>query len=155
MTQLHVLSDLRDVPDFAAIVAERVWRAWWEADGVALATLRARLDESLGSGAIPATFVAHAEGCFLGCVALIASDVDRRPSLTPWVAALWVEPDTRRQGLGAALTAHAIEAAFAAGHAQVYLAAKPALAPYYLVRGWARMEADVDGLDILIRRRGG
>ncbi|WP_018388666.1 GNAT family N-acetyltransferase [Ancylobacter sp. FA202] len=148
------VSDLREVPAFAAVVAERVWRAWWEGKGVPLDALRARLDESLGRSPVPATFVAHDSERFLGCAALIASDVDQRPALTPWVAALWVEPVSTRQGIGAALMARATEAAFASGHEHVYLAAEARLAPYYAARGWSLVESDVDGLEIFVRRRG-
>lgn len=154
MTRACTVSDLREVPAFAAVVAERVWRAWWEAQGVPLADLRARLDESLGPDPVPATFVAHDRERFLGCAALIASDVDQRPQLTPWVAALWVEPDMRRLGVGVALMACATQAAFGAGHERVYLAAEAPLAPYYVARGWALIESDVDGLEIFVRRKG-
>ena len=154
MTDLFTLSDLREAPSFAAVAADRVWRAWWEDKGVKLADLRARLDESFGTEALPATFIAHRDKRFLGCAALIASDVEERPLLTPWVAALWVEPEARRQGIGAALIAHAAEAAFAAGHERVHLAAVAALAPYYAARGWELLESAVDGLEIFVRRSG-
>lgn len=144
------LSDLRDVPDFAASVADRVWRAWWKPAGVPLVALRARLDESLcpALARVPSSFVAHRGAVFLGTVALIASDMDERPQLSPWVAALWVEPEWRGQGIGAALVDHAAQAAFAAGHERVYLCATAPNAPYYLKIGWTRIERDVEGLDI-------
>ncbi|WP_371348482.1 GNAT family N-acetyltransferase [Ancylobacter sp. IITR112] len=148
------LADLRAAPAFAPVVADRVWRAWWEGKGVSLAELRARLDESFGTAPVPSTFIALDGTRFLGCVALIACDVEERPALAPWVAALWVEPEARRQGVGAALMARATDAAFAAGHPRVYLAAEPALAPYYAARGWDRVESDVDGLEIFARRGG-
>ncbi|WP_421698820.1 GNAT family N-acetyltransferase [Ancylobacter sp.] len=147
------LSDLRAVPAFASVVADRVWRAWWKDKGVALTDLRARLDESFGPDPVPSTFVAHEGDRFLGCAALIACDVEERPLLTPWVAALWVEPEVRRQGIAVALMARATEAAFAAGHPRAYLAAETALAPYYAARGWAPVESDVDGLEIFARSR--
>lgn len=147
------LSDLRAVPAFASVVADRVWRAWWEDKGVTLPDLRARLDESFGTDPVPSTFIAHEGDRFLGCVALIACDVEERPALAPWVAALWVEPEARRQGIAVARMARATEAAFAAGHPRVYLAAEPALAPYYAARGWMPVEADVDELEIFARAR--
>ncbi|MGA0561807.1 GNAT family N-acetyltransferase [Ancylobacter sp. VNQ12] len=147
-----LISDLREMPGFAATAADRVWRAWWKPNGVPLAALRARLDESLGPAVarVPSSFVAHRDGAFLGTAALIASDVEARPELTPWVAALWVEAGERGQGIGATLVAHAAKAAFAAGHERVYLCASAANAPYYLKLGWTRIEADVDGLDIFV-----
>lgn len=147
--------DLRDAPSFADIVADRVWRAWWKDEGVPLAALKARLSESLGPSraAIPTSFVACQGMEFLGTVALIASDVDERPGLTPWVAALWVEEPARALGIGQALLTHASDVAFAAGHARLYLCATAANAPYYARRGWKRIEHDVDGVDIFMRER--
>ncbi|MBB3770760.1 GNAT superfamily N-acetyltransferase [Angulomicrobium tetraedrale] len=149
------IDDLRLVPGFAPIVADRVWRAWWQEAGKPLAALRARLDESLGpaTAAIPSSFVAHRGAEFLGTVALIESDMEDRPALTPWLAALWVEPAARGRGTGAALVRHAARAAFAAGHARLHLCATAQNAPYYHRLGWSRIEADIDGLDIFIRER--
>lgn len=150
-----VILDLRDAPAFADIVADRVWRAWWKDKGVPLAALKARLSESLGPSraAIPTSFVACRGTEFLGTVALIASDVEEGPGLTPWVAALWVEESARARGIGQALLTHASDVAFAAGHARLYLCATAANAPYYARRSWRRIEEDVDGVDIFMRER--
>ncbi|MBS7539625.1 GNAT family N-acetyltransferase [Ancylobacter lacus] len=149
------ISDLRDVPDLAGIVAERIWRAWWEPEGVALAALVARLEESFGAAPVPTTWVARRGHTFVGTVGLIGCDVAARPELTPWVAALWVEPPARGAGLGTALAGHAAEHGFAAGYDEVHLAATPENAPFYLRRGWSRRESGVDGLELLVRRRAG
>lgn len=150
------ISDLREAPQLAATVADRVWRAWWEPNGVPLSALRARLDESFGPALarVPSSFVAHRHGVFLGTVALIARDMEERPQLRPWVAALWVEPEMRRQGIGATLVAQAAQAAFAAGHERVYLCATAPNAPYYLGIGWTRIEVDVAGVDIFVLEAG-
>ncbi|WGD29461.1 GNAT family N-acetyltransferase [Ancylobacter sp. WKF20] len=155
MPDCCAILDLRDAPGFAEIVAYRVWRAWWKDEGVPFAALKARLSESLGpsEAAIPTSFIACRGAEFLGTVALIASDVEERPGLTPWVAALWVEEPARAQGIGQALLTHASDVAFAAGHAGLYLCATAANAPYYARRGWKRIERDVDGVDIFMRER--
>lgn len=143
------LSDLRDMPSFAGIVAERIWEAWWRAENVRLESVRERLEESFGPEAVPSTFVAHADKVFLGTVSLIHDDMPERPLLSPWVAALWVDPSHRNKGIGAALALHAAQAAFAAGYKRVYLCTQAQTAPYYLRQGWQRIETDIGGLDIL------
>ncbi|WAC28191.1 GNAT family N-acetyltransferase [Ancylobacter sp. SL191] len=155
MPDSFAIVDLRDAAGFAGIVADRVWRAWWKDEGVPFAALKARLSESLGPSraAIPTSFIACQGWEFLGTVALIASDVEERPGLTPWIAALWVEEPARARGIGQALLTHATDVAFAAGHARLYLCATAANAPYYLRRGWVQIEEDVDGLDIFRRER--
>ncbi|MGH0361433.1 GNAT family N-acetyltransferase [Sinorhizobium meliloti] len=46
---------------------------------------------------------------------LIENDLDDRPQYTPWIAALWVEPDMRRRGIAAKLMEAARKQASARG----------------------------------------
>ncbi|WP_052731855.1 GNAT family N-acetyltransferase [Devosia geojensis] len=94
--------DLRAARWFRDIVAERIWRAWWAPYGAALSDVEAALDECLAPGDPPFTLVARAGERFLGTVSGITSDLDARPQLSPWIAALWVEPDERSRGIGGA-----------------------------------------------------
>lgn len=89
------ISDLRDRPDFSATVADRVWRAWWQPDGVPLGYIAGRVRENMEAGPLPFCLVAHDGGCFLGTASVIASHMEARPELSPWVAAVWIEPKCR------------------------------------------------------------
>ncbi len=95
------IDDLADVPHHLDTVAERIWTAWWRDKGHGIERITVPLRESLERRAIPFTLVAHRDGGFCGTVSVITSDVSERPDLTPWIAALWIEPDLRRRGLGA------------------------------------------------------
>ncbi|MGH0283482.1 GNAT family N-acetyltransferase [Sinorhizobium meliloti] len=46
---------------------------------------------------------------------MIENDLDDRPQYTPWIAALWVEPDMRRRGIAAKLMEAARKQASARG----------------------------------------
>lgn len=107
--------------------------------------------DSLNAGPIPTTFVAHDGMGFLGTASLIVCDEQSRPEYTPWVAALWVEPEHRRRGIGAALVDAATEAAFRTGAGRVYLLARAQRRPFYERLGWSVLEADApeDGMFIL------
>lgn len=152
-TRSFMISDLRDAPEFAGDVADRVWKAWWRASGVSLADLRARVDEALAGAGIPLALVAHQHGIFLGTASLIACDMDMRAEYSPWIAAVWVEPDRRGAGIGSALVEAAAKAAFDLGVERAYLCATADNVPFYTRLGWWRIEADVDGLDILVTER--
>src|SRR5699024_8223156 len=104
---------------------------------------RDRLHENLAPSPIPLALVAHEGGRFLGTASVIASDLPERPHLTPWVAAVWVEPDARRRGLGAALVNRATQACFDLGAAAAYLCARPERHAFYERLGWTKMESDV------------
>ncbi|WP_366520600.1 GNAT family N-acetyltransferase [Devosia sp.] len=83
-------------------------------------------------------------GRFVGTVTSIMDDIGARPDWGPCLAALWVEPDARGQGIGAAL-AEALMARLAGlGFERVYLSAKPHMRDYYLLRGWTMIDSDID-----------
>jgi GNAT superfamily N-acetyltransferase len=146
------LSHLGDVPHFADTMADRAWHAWWTDSGVPLSAYRAHLDPMMAPGAgiihIPMALVAHVGEVYLGSALLIESDLDARPALSPWVAALWVEEAHRRRGIAASLMARCRAKAAALGFATVYLCAQRKVSAYYVQRGWNLMEQDVAGLDV-------
>ncbi|MGO4741116.1 GNAT family N-acetyltransferase [Bosea sp. 2KB_26] len=143
------IAALSERPHFREAVSDRIWKAWWRDEGYALEQIDDRVRQSLGPEAIPAALVAAVGEQFLGTVSLIDSDMDERPGYSPWVAALWVDPEHRRRGIGAALVQAAAARAFEAGFPTVYLCATPDNAPFYLPLGWRQIEANVAGLNIL------
>lgn len=140
------ITDLRRVPAFFDTVADRIWQAWWKRHGVPQDYIVARLRENMTGNELPIALVAHRGTDFLGTASLLVSDLDERPQYTPWVAAVWTEPDARRQGVAPALVERACSEAFARGHDKVYLCAAPARQPYYEAQGWVPVEADVGPL---------
>ncbi|MET3896177.1 GNAT superfamily N-acetyltransferase [Devosia sp. UYZn731] len=132
--------NLRDARQFFPEVADRIWRAWSEPNGEPLAEVEQELSEVVAATDFPFTLVAVSDGVFAGTVTAIASDLDERPELTPWVAALWVDPEFRRAGLAKALVERAVSTMFGQGHPQVYLYAIPSLRAFYLGLGWTLLE---------------
>jgi N-acetylglutamate synthase-like GNAT family acetyltransferase len=137
------ISDLRQRPEFFDEVADRIWQAWWKADGHPLDYICGRLQENLDAAPIPFALVAHQGSAFLGTASVIASDLPERPHLAPWVAAVWVEPQARRRGVGAALVDRAARDCFALGVRRAYLCARPQRSGFYQRLGWTPIERDV------------
>ena len=148
-----IIDDLRQQLAFRPIVAERIWRAWWEPYGATLADVESALDDVLRAQDFPFTLVARADGRFMGTVTAIQSDIAPRPDLGPCIAALWVEPEARGQGVARDLVNAALRRLGEAGHTAAYLAAKPHLHGYYAQRGWTVVERAVgdDRLDVFSR----
>ncbi|WP_320202878.1 GNAT family N-acetyltransferase [Agrobacterium rosae] len=142
------ISNLRQHPAFADIIADRGWHAWWTESGVPLEEYRAHLDPMLETDGIPAALVAHDDDRYIGSVLIIENDLDERPDYAPWIAALWVEPDFRRQGIAAQLIASSREYAAQRGHDTCYLCATAEKRGYYLKQGFTLLEEDVNGLDV-------
>lgn len=142
------ICNLTALPTCADIIADRAWNAWWTGSEVSLAEYRAHLDQMIEGEGIPLALVAHEQGEYVGSVLLIENDLDDRPQYTPWIAALWVEPEMRRNGIAAKLMDAARKEASARGHAFCYLCATPDNSPYYLARGFKQIESEVSGLNL-------
>ena len=137
------ISDLRQCPEFFDTVAKRIWQAWWEANGTPLDYISGRLRENMEATPIPFALVAHDGATFLGTSSVIASDLAERPQLTPWVAAVWVEEQARRHGVGAALVDRAAQDCFALGVGRAWLCARPRMSGFYEGLGWTISERKV------------
>jgi GNAT superfamily N-acetyltransferase len=137
------MSDLRQHHEFFDTVADRIWQAWWKSGGYPLDYISSRLRDNTSDSDIPFALIAHDSAKFLGTASVIASDLKERPQLTPWIAAVWVEPEARGRGVGAALVDRATQACFELGIAQAYLCARPALTGFYERLGWTPIERDV------------
>jgi GNAT superfamily N-acetyltransferase len=153
MPPSFTISDLRQCPEFFDHVADRIWRAWWKADGRPLEYIAGRLQENLDATPIPFALVAHDREAFLGTASVIASDLAERPQFTPWVAAVWVDPRARQRGIGAALVDRAARGCFALGWGRVFLCARPERAAYYERLGWNATEREIGSrrMSVLIR----
>ena len=147
--------NLREAQQFVPIVADRLWQAWWRDNGSALADVEQALGEVLAAPAFPFTLVATVDDRFAGTVTAIASDMDDRPQYSPWIAALWVEPERRGSGIAQALVQQALQTLFDQGNSAVYLCAEPGLRRFYLADSWQLLEerAGTAELDIFVRRQ--
>jgi N-acetylglutamate synthase-like GNAT family acetyltransferase len=153
MSLPFTISDLRQRPEFFDTVAMRIWQAWWEADGTPLDHISGRMRQNMNARPIPFALVAHDGDTFLGTASVIASDLAERSQLTPWVAAVWVEPQARGRGVGAALVNRATQDCFALGVSRAYLCARPRLSGFYEPLGWTIFERKVGShrLSVFVR----
>jgi predicted N-acetyltransferase YhbS len=139
--QIH---DLRERPQHADGVAQRIWRAFWKHHGTPYAQIRDGLDAILGTDkAIPFGLVAEISGEVRGNCLVIDNDEDARPNLTPWLAALWVDEAMRGQGIAAALLDEGAQRTAARGVPRLYLVSRPALQGFYTRLGWRIIEENV------------
>ena len=94
------ISDFREQQCYGAIIADRVWNAWWRNTGRPVSDVERHMFEMADDRPLPMAVVAHNEHGYLGSAFLIHSDMEERPQYRPWVAAVWVEAAERKRGVG-------------------------------------------------------
>ena len=105
-------------------------------------TVEARMIRLGGSGErdrIPLTVVAHDDGKLLGSASLIAHDMETRMELTPWLAGVFVAPEYRRRGVGAALVRRVVVEAARLNVPVLYLYTVHS-ERFYAALGWSLQE---------------
>ena len=139
------ISDLQNLPKLKPEVARRMWKAWWEPYGNSFQNVLDHINEIPATRGIPFGLLAHENENYVGSVLGIASDLEARPNLTPWVAALWVDPQFRKQGIATSLMKATLAEIFALGHSKTYLCATAEKRGSYQRFGWHLIEEGVGG----------
>ena len=144
------ISNPNAFPELKLIAADRIWNTWWRPHGHLFQVVTDFFDELPEAQSIPFCLVAQDNGNYVGSVLGLVSDLEDRPELSPWVAALWVDPKYRRRGVAEALVRAALDELFALGYEAAYLCATAEKRGMYQRQGWVLIEADVgDGkLDV-------
>lgn len=88
-----------------------------------------------GGAKIPTTVVALAGDTLLGSVSLLENDHDDIRAYSPWLASLYVRPESRGTGLGIALVRHCEALAHGLGVERLYLYTA-GQEPFYRKLGW-------------------
>ena len=100
------------------------------------------LSDAAHSHRLPSVLVARRGEKFLGSVNLLTHEMTTRPTLSPWLAQLFVIAEERGRGVGAALVraclARFAELGFPRVH--LYTAAATTLPAYYAALGWKTIE---------------
>ncbi|AUW13775.1 GNAT family N-acetyltransferase [Klebsiella michiganensis] len=136
-----IIHPLYAVPQHASCVTEWLWRAFG-ADALPRAFFASIVEHSQTPGALPITFVAVEGERLLGTVGLWRCDLISRQDLYPWMAALYVAPEARGQGLAGKLQQHVIGYARAQGYTELFLYS--ACRDFYERFGWQYIGEGLD-----------
>ena len=133
---------LSERPDWLCIVAGWIYSEWWtHVPNASPDVLAELLQPNLTSDSVPVTIVAAMDGDPVGTVRLLEHDLDTDmwPDLTPWLAALYVEPKSRQLGIGTRLVIDASSIAYSFGYDVLYLLTSGEEA-FYAKRGWVPID---------------
>ena len=134
-TERLVVTTIAKRPDLLPIVAEWLWREFWQREGRSLEQTQAVYAECCAEVGALQTFVLLAGDTPVGTVTLARRDLDERPDLTPWLAGVFVVPDARGRGYVRHLLAAFDEACQAASITTAWLYTNTA-ERVYLRGGW-------------------
>lgn len=93
----------------------------------------------LSEETIPCCILALSSEQPVGSASLVASDMETRPELGPWLASLYVHPDWRRQGIATQLIKRILSIAKHCKIQRLYLFT-PDQKAFYADRGWHALE---------------
>jgi predicted N-acetyltransferase YhbS len=136
----YQLISLRDQPHHLETVAGWIHKQWWSATDTPREAIERWLSTHLGAERFPITFVAVSEGEPVGSVSLHETEAEDRPAYSPYLGALFVKPDKRREGLGVLLVRAVESHASNLGYGVIYLNAADPLVPFYEALGWRLAE---------------
>lgn len=103
----------------------------------------------------PITMIALKGGKCIGTVSIYRNDLPERPEYQPWLAALYVLPDFRGQGVADRLVRDMLDHLSGLGYETIYAKTETrSKYDYYMQKGWKLLETvDVDGRDNYIFRK--
>jgi GNAT superfamily N-acetyltransferase len=129
VTGVHVTASLRIEQlarrtELLPVVAAWIYDEWWQdIEGSSVGKVTDLLRAHWVPDHIPLTLVASLGTLPVGTATLLAHDLgtEQWPKLSPWLAAVYVVPEHRRQGVGSSLVNAIVSEAAAAGEDVLYL----------------------------------
>jgi len=134
------ISYLADRPDFIPALACGTmvqWREVWPERS--LDWRIARFQAHLNRKSLPIAWVAHEDDTVFGTASLRTADIDGFENLTPWLGGVFVFPQHRGRGVGAALCRTVEREAARRGASNLYLGTFDNL-EWYRSMGWRSIE---------------
>ena len=137
---MFTISYLADCPAYISTVSAWVFGEWGEhMPGLTVEDLTRIYSGHLNRDHIPLTLIAFWDGQPAGTASIYVHDLGTRPDLSPWLAAVYVAPPYRKQGIGSELVKAVERAAQKLQIGRLYLFT-PDQEHFYTRLGWAVLE---------------
>ena len=131
--------NLRDKAELLETLARWHQQEWSQLNpGETLEQRIKRMQPFLNDNLIPSTYIAFDNNLY-GSAAIVESDMDNRPELSPWLASVFVKPEYRNQGIGSALVRHVMQQAKLSNVEKLYLYT-PDRETFYHKLGWNHID---------------
>jgi GNAT superfamily N-acetyltransferase len=135
-----IITYLADYPQYLPSVASWIFDEWgWEMPRSTLESIQADFSLHLNCDRIPLTLLALVERQPVGTASISLHDMDTRMDLSPWLAAVYVLPEFRGQGIGSQLV-RAIEGVVTRLQLERLYLFTPDREAFYTHLGWSVLE---------------
>ena len=145
------IASIADHLDVVPTIARWHWDEWGHTDpDGSLQAWTEGLAKRTNRDCIPTTYVALEGDQPIASTTLVAHDMSIHQDLTPWLAGVYVKPEYRGRGIGAALVTHTMQKAAQMGVERLYLYTGSA-SEFYRKLGWENYATDFyDGTTVTI-----
>ncbi|MFW5998870.1 MAG: GNAT family N-acetyltransferase [bacterium] len=130
---------LADFPEYLHTVNNWTYEEWGHLSPKTkeerLNDLKGRLNKNM----IPLTFIALKGDKPVGTASIFKYDMETHKHLSPWLAAVFVDPEHRREGIGSRLVKRILKKADNLGYKTLYLFT-PDMMNFYRQLGWKEKE---------------
>jgi GNAT superfamily N-acetyltransferase len=147
------LKQLAECPEHFETVGHWIYEQWWKTPDNTPEVLLKQLRPHLEKGTFPYTIVAMIDGGPVGSCCVIENDCSLRPQYSPWVAAVYVKPEKRLQGVASGILQKAFHIAKKLRIKGLYIDCWAKTSPLYKKNGWKILERDVGQKDSLVMYR--
>ncbi|CAG9000796.1 MAG: hypothetical protein CENE_02803 [Candidatus Celerinatantimonas neptuna] len=131
--------DLREEPEHLKTLAKWHHAQWSYLHPDASLNFRIKkMQAYLNEQIIPSTFICKIGQQLVGSAAIVEDDMQTHPSITPWLAALFVTPEFRKRGIGEQLVRHVMQYAKGSGFNTLHLFTDHQQ-NFYTRLGWSRL----------------
>ena len=131
-----MIFDLKDKSEHIPTLAVWHHQEWsYLNPGGSVQTRIEKMNNYLSGMPIPKMFVWVDAQNVIGSAGILKCDMDSKPELTPWLASVFVKPDCREKGIGAALVKRVMGHASEQGFSELFLFT-PNKENFYKKLGW-------------------
>ena len=128
--------NLKDKPELIPMLAAWHHAQWGYLNpGLSFDMRLEKMRKYLGDEPIPSTYVRVDDDYVKGSAALVDSDMESHPELSPWLASVYVKPEARGTGIGSALVKYVMQKARELGFHELFLFTSDR-EPFYEKLGW-------------------
>ena len=148
-----VVRQLSECPEHLETVGRWIYEEWWRKRCDSPEVVFGWLRNHIKLDTVPYSVVALAEGEPVGSCCVIENDCVHRPQYTPWVAAVYVKPDFRRQGVASTMLSEVAWIAARAHIKNLFIDCLAVTASVYEKNGWAIYEREVGDKESVVMLR--